>query len=269
VEVTVVPFQLGGREIRLEVVRKVSGQQNVREVLRLKNEELIHFTRAVSHDLRSPLVTIQTFLKYLGQDLEKGDHVRVEADLGYIGSAAVKMEQMLEELLGLSRAGRALVEVEDVDLREVMGEALELVAGQVRLGAVEVRLPSSGFLVRGEKRRLVQLFQNLLDNAVKYKARQSEPVVEVVVELTEKGGVVTVRDNGVGIAQENQAKVFGVFERFHPEVGGSGVGLAVVKRIAETHGGRVWMESEGEGKGSSFMVELPGIRVAEGELRSS
>jgi signal transduction histidine kinase len=234
----------------------------------LQNEELIRFTRAVSHDLRSPLVTIQTFLAYLGRDLEKGDGARVEADLGHIRAAAVKMEQMLEELLVLSRAGRAVVDVVDMDLGVVLREALEMVAGQVRGGGVDVRLPATGFVIRGERRRLVQLFQNLLDNAVKYKGGQVEPVVEIGVELGDGVGRVVVRDNGVGIDPRDHLRVFEVFERLQSGGSGSGLGLAVVKRIVDTHGGRVWVESAGVGKGCSFFVELPGIRAADREESS-
>ncbi len=235
--------------------------------LRLQNEELLRFTRAVSHDLRSPLVTIQTFLTYLGRDLEKGDKVRVKSDLGHIGAAAAKMEQMLEELLVLSRAGQALVEVEDVDLGSVIREALGLVAGQVRSRGVEVRLPQAVYVVRGERRRLVQLFQNLLDNAVKYIGEQMKPVIDIDVEPGVGGGRVVVRDNGVGIDPRDHTKVFEVFVRLHSGGHGGGVGLAVVKRIAESHRGRVWVESAGGGGGSSFIVELPGIRLADGKDR--
>jgi signal transduction histidine kinase len=111
--------------------------------------------------------------------------------------------------------------------------------------------------VRGDRTRLVQVFQNLIENAVKFRSGQGEPVVEVGSRPGPGGPVVTVRDNGVGIDPRYHDRVFALFERLDPRVEGTGVGLALVKRIVEVHGGRVWVESEGAGHGSTFCFSLP------------
>ena len=112
-------------------------------------------------------------------------------------------------------------------------------------------------VVDGDRHRLLEVFQNLIENAVKFRSGQGEPVVEVGSRPGPDGPVVYVRDNGVGIDPRYHDRVFGLFERLDPRVEGTGVGLALVKRIVEVHGGRVWVESEGAGKGSAFCFTLP------------
>jgi len=111
--------------------------------------------------------------------------------------------------------------------------------------------------VHGDRTRLLEVLQNLIENAVKFRSGQAEPVIEVGSRKGPGGLVVYVRDNGVGIDPRYHQRVFGLFERLDPRVEGTGVGLALVKRIVEVHGGRVWVESEGAGRGSAFCFTLP------------
>ncbi len=226
-----------------------------------KNAEVQRFTYAVSHDLKSPLVTVLGFLGFLERDLEKGDGERVAADVERIRNAATKMQHLLDELLELSRIGRMDGESEPVDLGELAFEAIELVSGRIAERGVEVEISSALPVVSGDRARLLQLFQNLIDNAVKFMGDESEPRIEIGTvgagEGSATGTVCFVRDNGSGIAPDYQDQVFGLFNQLDAGAEGAGMGLALVRRIVEVHGGRIWLESEGEGEGCTFFFTLP------------
>ncbi len=229
-----------------------------------KNAELERFNYTVTHDLKSPLVTIKGFLGMLERDIGKDDRERVEHDIRRVNSAADKMQRLLNELLELSRAGDATrMTQEQVPLSDLAHEALELIEGLARERGVAVEVETELPVVTGDPMRLLQVYQNLLANAVKYLGDQGSPRIEVGMR---PGGeqVFFVRDNGRGIDPRFHLKVFELFERLEAAEEGSGVGLAVVKRIVELHGGRVWVESEGEGHGSTFCFTLGSAPIKDG-----
>ena len=236
----------------------ITARKEAEEAMRAKNQELEQFTYAVSHDLRSPVVTIQTFLEHLKQDILAQNAARVAADMNFIHTAANKMAQLLDELLKLSRLGRQTASAVDVLLQVVVKEALDLVAGRISQRGVQVTVPQYPLTLHGDRARFVAVFQNLVDNACKFMGDQKEPRIEIGVETRAAETVFFVRDNGVGIDPRHQAKVFGLFEKLDPKAEGTGIGLALVKRIVELHGGRIWVESPGLGKGSCFYFTLPG-----------
>ena len=225
--------------------------------LETKNAELERFTYTVSHDLKSPLITIRGFLGFLEKDAQSGNLDRLQADVDRIAEATRRMQRLLDELLDLSRIGRIVNPPEDVPFEAVVREALELVSGQIAARGVRVEIAPGLPLVRGDRARLVEVVQNLLDNAVKFLGDQPEPRIEIGARLADGGHVFYMRDNGIGIEPRYLDKVFGLFDKLNPESEGTGVGLALVKRIVEVHGGRVWVESQGEGKGSTFCFTLP------------
>jgi signal transduction histidine kinase len=138
-------------------------------------------------------------------------------------------------------------------------EAAGLLAISLNEHHVTPVIPDNLPEVSGDRVRLVQVMTNLLDNAVKFMGGQKEPRVEVGVRDDAGTPVFFVKDNGMGIAKENQSKAFVLFERFNPDVSGSGIGLPTVKRIIEAHGGRIWIESEGVGKGTTMCFTVPGV----------
>ena len=229
-----------------------------------KNAELERFTYTVSHDLKSPLVTIKGFLGMLRVDARSGNPERMEKDIQYIETATDKMSRLLGELLELSRIGRLMNPPEAVSLTNLADEAVEMVAGQIVARGVNVEVEPEMPVVHGDRVRLVEIFQNLIDNAVKFIGDQERPRVEI--GATKQNGEIlcSVRDNGIGIDSRYHEKVFGLFERLGIEAEGTGIGLALVKRIVEVHGGRVWVESQGEGHGSTFWFTLPehGVSMA-------
>jgi len=222
-----------------------------------KNAELERFTYTVSHDLKSPLVTIQGYLGLLKQNLASGKLERIHSDMERISNAAKKMEHLLKDLLELSRIGRLMYPSKKVPFEEVVREALEIVHGQLEVLGVTVHTQSNLPVVYGDRQRLIEVLQNLLDNAAKYMGNQKDPLIEIG-HVGEEGGkpIFFVKDNGIGIAPEYYERIFGLFNKLDATTEGTGIGLALVKRIVEIHGGRVWVESE-VGNSSAFYFTLP------------
>ena len=239
---------------RLEAER----EQLIQDLQR-KNAELGQFTYTVSHDLKSPLITILGFLAFVEQSLDQGDLAQAKADLQRIRFAAEKMQALLEGLLELSRIGRVANAPSCFPIGEVVMEAVQLLFGNIQHQGrtVDFEIAPGLPLVYGDRARLLQVMQNLLDNALKYMGEQPNPRIEIGWRDAPDEIHLFVRDNGIGIEAEQQEKIFGLFEKLDPRAQGYGVGLALVKRIIEVHGGRVWVESEGEGKGSTFWFSLP------------
>ena len=225
--------------------------------LEVKNAEMERFTYAVSHDLKSPLVTIKGFAGKLAKDVASGRPERVERDIGWINTAADKMQRLLDELLELSRVGRLDNPREDVDLATLAREIVELLEGPISASGAVVIVSTDLPTVHGDRRRLSEVLQNLIDNAVKHMGARPDPQVTVGSEERDGEQVIFVRDNGPGIDPRYHEKVFGLFDKLESDGKGTGIGLALVKRIIDVHGGKIWVESEGRDHGSSFCFTLP------------
>lgn len=250
------------REINLRVAtenslkREMEQRERVSAKLESQNAELERFAYMVSHDLKTPLVTIKGFLGLLSRDIDAGDTVRVDSDIEKINGAADTMGHLLNDLLELSRVGRVMGEPTGCDPASIARRALELVRSEVDKKEIEVDIEEMP-QVWGDETRLVEVYLNLLENAVKFMGEQPSPMVRIGVEERGRKTCFYVRDNGVGIAREYQNQIFGLFERLDANVEGTGVGLALVKRIIEVHGGDIWIESEGEGQGTTVLFTLP------------
>jgi PAS domain S-box-containing protein len=224
--------------------------------LEMKNAELERFTYTVSHDLKSPLITISGFLGQLLDDIASGNTDRIEDDSRRIKNAVIKMHQLLKELLELSRIGRLMNPPEKIPFEELAHDALDIVQGQIEARGVTVSLRSNLSVVYGDRQRLTEVMQNLIDNAAKCMGEQSDPHIEIGQRGEEDGKpVFYVKDNGIGIAPEYHEKIFGLFEKLDVKTEGTGIGLALVKRIVEFHGGRIWVDSE-VSEGATFYFTL-------------
>jgi len=166
------------------------------------------------------------------------------------------MKHILDELLELSRIGRMMNDPQTVSFNDLVTEALENVQGRLESRRIAVQTQPNLPTVYGDRQRLIEVLQNLIDNAAKYIGEQASPQIEIGQHGEEDGmPVFFVKDNGIGIAPEYHELIFGLFNKLDTNSEGTGVGLALVKRIIEFHGGRIWVESEA-GEGTTFHFTL-------------
>ena len=245
-----------------ELQMELSIKQNLIDELEDKNAELERFTYTVSHDLRSPLVTIRGFLGYIEKDAREGNMESFRKDLERISNATVRMDTLLKDLLELSRIGRLVNKPQDLLFADLISDAVEIVHGRLEERGITLHIHPNLPLVHVDKPRLTEVLQNLIDNAAKYMGDQSQPVIEIGMDGydTLNHPIFFVRDNGMGIKPEYHERIFRLFDKLDVTSEGTGVGLALVKRIIEFHGGRIWVESE-PGKGSAFYFTLAGSSI--------
>jgi PAS domain S-box-containing protein len=221
-----------------------------------KNAQMEQFLYMISHDLKSPLITIKSFAGMVEQDLATGHPEMVTQDLERISKAASRMNLLLEELLKLSQVGVVVNTHEEVSFTELAEEARELLAGRLLNGGVALEIQSEMPTILVDRQRMIQVLQNLMDNAARFMGDQSKPRIEVGTDLHGELPRFFVRDNGMGLDPRHREKIFGLFDKLDPKSEGTGVGLALVKQIIEMHGGKIWVESEGAGRGSTFWFTL-------------
>lgn len=246
--------------ISKDISREVELEEKLREHARQleeKNKEVESFLYAISHDLKSPIISVQGYASALLN--EYGEKLDEEARfyLERIKKNTELIDDLITDLLELSRVGRITQPYQEVDLGAVLEDLRQEYARKYTGLRIEVKaLPR----VRCDRNRIIQVFSNLIDNAAKYMGEQEEPLVEIGCDDTGEEWQFYVRDNGVGIQEEYLSKVFRSFSRIpHEEtrrVEGTGLGLAIVKKIVEHHKGRVWVESE-LGRGSAFYFTMP------------
>ncbi|HEY5656160.1 MAG TPA: PAS domain-containing sensor histidine kinase [Myxococcota bacterium] len=240
-------------------LRDVTHGSETEAELRRANGELEHCIHALAHDLRSPLVALLGFSRLLRQDYEAQLDDTGRHFLDRIEQSGRTMESLIHDLLELSRIGQPGDRPSMVDPRAVLLQLQaelkpRLEAGNIRLVLPETPPP----LVYCDRTRLYQVLSNLIGNAIEHMGEGEDQHVEVAVTEYEGGHDIAVRDNGCGIAQEDHERIFEVFQSIGRKEGrrGTGIGLAIVKKIVDTHGGRVWVESS-RGEGSTFHVRLP------------
>jgi len=230
-------------------------REAVIQQLKRKNQELDRFAVRVSHDLKTPLITLAGFLGYLDKDIKAGDSERAEKDFAQINDAAKTMGKFVDELLDLSRVGRITNPPKDVPFDEIVRDALKAADGLIQAKQVRVKVEAIFPLVHVDRARIVQVMQNLITNAVKFMGDQSDPTIRIGFEEVDGEHIFSVSDNGIGIAPEHHASIFELFNKLDPHSDGTGIGLGLVKRIIEVHGGKIWVESE-TGKGATFKFTL-------------
>jgi signal transduction histidine kinase len=233
------------------------------EELRRSNDELEQFAYVASHDLQEPLRKVTSFCQAL--ELRYADELdeRAHQYIDFAVDGAKRMQVLINDLLALSRVGRSTENAQPVELREVLALAERALAQEIDTAGVLVRateLPE----VRGELSLLVSLFQNLIGNAIKFRG-EAAPVVEIGCSRNGEEWEIAVSDNGIGIEQQYGDRIFHIFERLHAreEYGGTGIGLALCRKIVEYHGGRIWLDSSYSG-GACFRLTLPIDKETEG-----
>jgi len=231
-------------------------RDNLIAELKLRNAEMESFTYSVSHDLKSPLITIGSFARLAEEDLAGGDHDRLHHDLRYIQDASAKMAVLLAELLELARVGRVVNPASETPLAEIAAEVVARAKATPGTENIEFVIHPELPTLMADRGRIAEVVQNLVDNAVRFMGDQPSPRIEIGVRSGAVSPVFYVADNGIGIAPAFHEKVFALFERLNPRSEGTGIGLALVRRIVEAHGGRVWVESDGKSSGSTFCFTI-------------
>jgi len=255
VEITSHTLNFESRRAEVVLAHDVTERLRAETALLKRNNALEQFHYTTSHDLRTPLVTIETFLGFLEEDMAKPDPVAVTRDIDHIRTATRRMNALLNDL------GRLMLSQEDkattTNFSDLTREISYLVAGEAATRNVQFIIKPSRRSLHGNQNHLIQIWQNLVENAFKYMGDQTQPTVEIGIEEKPEGPIFYVRDNGIGIDKAYQHRIFGLFDQIDSSSPGSGLGLALVKRIVEMYGGRIWVESEGAGQGSCFRFNLP------------
>lgn len=222
-----------------------------------KNVELERFTYTVSHDLKSPLVTIKGFVGMLEQDLLHHQEENVMEDIQRIKSATDKMTSLLNDLLELSRVGRIINPPAKVPMKTIINEAIELLSGILTDKNIEVEIIGDFPEIYVDRQRIREVWQNLIENAAKFSGDQQKPKISIRYFKEDSKFIFSITDNGIGIEKKYFSNIFGLFNKLENKTEGTGIGLALVKRIIEVHGGEIWVESPGTGLGATFSFSLP------------
>jgi PAS domain S-box-containing protein len=222
------------------------------------NKELDDFTYIVSHDLKEPLRGIKAFTKMLSEDYSGKVDKEGKEYLSNISDSSVRMARLIEDLLNLSRIGRIRNIEPGVDLNEALSDVRKNLAYSLEEKNVDLKIGKDFPKITCDKIRISEVFSNLISNAIKYSKKDARPIVEV--GYSKKGDFYEfyVKDNGIGIEEGYYDKIFQIFQRLHGkgEYEGTGAGLTIVKKIIESHNGKVWVESK-VGEGSIFYFTLP------------
>ncbi|TAN49649.1 MAG: PAS domain-containing sensor histidine kinase [Rhodospirillales bacterium] len=264
-ELAVASLKYGGEYLFSAFVRDISKRKQAEETLLEKSEhlsrtnaELEQFAYIASHDLREPLRMISSYVSLL--ERRYGDKLDSDARdfIGFAKEGAVRMNSLILDLLEFSRVGRDALPLEPVSLDEVLTQSLANLKQSIAVAGAEIRTEGNLSSVLGHKGDLVRLFQNLISNAIKYRSEAKAPVILVSCRKRANQCVLSVKDNGIGIEPEYFERIFALFERLHGpgSYEGTGIGLAICKKIVERHHGRIWVESV-PGQGSTFFFTLP------------
>ena len=232
--------------------------------LQASNAELEQFAYVASHDLRQPLRMIRSYVQMLERRLDDKLDDETRQMMRFTSDGATRLDEMLVSLLEYSRVGRKGEPMAEIDSEGAVMEALRFLEPSIREADAEVRVRGRWPRLVASRDEFTRLFQNLIGNAVKYRAPDRKPEIRVEVHADDGGWRFSVADNGIGIDPAQFDRLFRVFQRLHArdKYEGSGIGLAVSRKIVERHGGHIWVESEGPDQGTRFCFFLPARQPA-------
>jgi PAS domain S-box-containing protein len=226
------------------------------EELQRSNSDLEQFAYIASHDLQSPLRNVEGFVQLLARRYKGKLDGKADEFIQYISTGVKDMQMLILDILEYSKVGSVGAAHSEIDISLCISKAISSLKDAIAEKHAEITYDEKLPLVSGDPAQLTSLFQNLIGNAIKFST--DTPKIDLSVKTERGEHVFSVRDNGIGINPEDSDKIFAVFHRLHTktEYPGTGIGLAICKKIVERHGGRIWVESE-PGKGSTFFFSLP------------
>lgn len=256
-QATIAKYQASEHQLQNRVVEVEQANLRLAQATHLledRNQELDDFSHIASHDLQAPLRGISNLAEWLVSDLEDKLPIESQQQLQLIQSRVIQMNTMINDLLQYARVGRENIDDVTIDLSNLIAEVIELLDPPT---GFEIRFPTNLPKINTQVLLLKQVLSNLIGNAIKYYDSPN-PEVEILVEDYESCLHFTVIDNGLGIAPENHKKIFSIFQTLvsREDLKGTGIGLTIVKKIVESRGGSVWVESE-LGRGSTFSFTWP------------
>ncbi|WP_156927161.1 PAS domain S-box protein [Azospirillum halopraeferens] len=261
ISITCEPFRKGddGGNGVVVSLTDVTAREEMDRELRRSNTELEQFAYVVSHDLRQPLRMINSYTQLLERRIAGVADEEVRQFMAFIRDGGRRMDQMLVSLLEYSRIGRKGEPMQEADSRELVDEALLYLGPAVAECDADVSITGTWPRIVVSRNEGVRLFQNLIDNALKYRRPGASPRIEIAAARADGDADFLVRDDGIGIDPAQMERLFKVFQRLHTRdrYEGTGIGLAVCRKIVERHGGRIRVESHGEGHGATFRFTLP------------
>jgi PAS domain S-box-containing protein len=249
----------GGRPLRHLIVHDVTERLRLEQELRRSNTELEQFAYAASHDLREPLRMVSSFVGLLSRRYGSQLDDTGRELLAFAEDGAKRMDRMILDLLEYSRVGRFERPMQPWPLGDLVAAALQQLAVAITEAGAVVTVESSLPAINANREEMVRALMNLIGNAIKYHRADVTPAVSLSASIEGDRVVLAIADNGIGIAPDYFERIFLLFQRLHArdEYEGTGIGLALVKKIVDRHGGKVWVESAGENQGSTFFVSLP------------
>lgn len=237
--------------------RAAMEREKLIQELEAKNKDLERFTYIISHELKTPLITIKGFLGYLEDEAAKGDFSGLHQDVLRIMGAAETMSHLLNDLVILNRIGHTTREKQLVKISEIVQKSIDFYSRQIREKSIRIIISNKLPEVKAYPGELIELYKNLIDNAIKFTENQKSPIIEIGVFDSGDEKILFVKDNGSGFESRYSERIFGLFNKLDAATRGTGAGLALVKRIVEHHGGWISAESEGPGKGTRISFTIP------------
>jgi len=263
-EMRVIETEWEGESAYLASVRDITerkqaqqAQERLSQQLQTQVSELEAFSYGIAHDLRSPLVSIEGFSRELRTDIQNMETERVQEDIRLLESGVRKMQVFLNSTLEYSRSGQLIKRIKNVSFGKIVNEVITGFNGQISSIGATVSLADKFPRVYADRTRIIQVLTNLLQNSIKYRDKTVPLKIEIGYQLSEGEVVFFVRDNGLGIDASEAKKVFALFYRGTADGEGSGIGLAILKKIIEAHGGRIWVQQGQSGKGTTMCFTLP------------
>ena len=241
-----------------EVVAQNKLIKDQKKELEKANKELLNFANMVAHDVRAPLRTINSFVGLHERELKNSNKTYETEYLSFIKQATTNLDDLTNDLLAYARSGAEAVESETLSLKQLLETVTFNLTETIKTANAEVLLPMDSFKIYGKRLQLIQLFQNLIGNGLKYQGGDEPPRVSILAKEVNDKVRISIVDNGIGISKDNLKEIFQPFKRLHSdkEYSGSGIGLATCKKIIDALGSEFIVTSE-VGKGTTFVFDLP------------